>query len=77
MASTGKQDGEPPYDVEDLKQDDLVDVATNDAGTSDETVRVVDHIAERALCRKFDFRILPVLSIMCKCPPFRSTGRSS
>lgn len=32
----------------------------------DETARVVDHKAERALCRKFDFRILPVLAIMCK-----------
>lgn len=29
-----------------------------------EPAYVVDHQAERALCRKFDFRILPVLSIM-------------
>jgi len=26
--------------------------------------QVVDHAAERALCRKFDFRLLPVLAIM-------------
>jgi len=32
-----------------------------------ETARVVDSIAERQLCRKFDFRILPVLAVMCKC----------
>lgn len=30
------------------------------------TARVVDHKAERALCRKFDFRLLPVLSLMCE-----------
>ncbi|KAH8893032.1 MFS transporter [Thozetella sp. PMI_491] len=29
-----------------------------------ETGRVLDHAAERALCRKFDFRLLPVLAIM-------------
>jgi MFS family permease len=29
-----------------------------------ETARVVDHIAERQLCRKFDFRLMPVLAIM-------------
>ena len=32
-----------------------------------ETARVVDHQAERALCRKFDARLMPVLAIMCKC----------
>lgn len=30
-----------------------------------ETARVVDHEAERALCRKFDFRLLPILAFMC------------
>jgi hypothetical protein len=33
-----------------------------------ETARVVDHEAERALCRKFDFRLLPVLAVMCGRP---------
>lgn len=31
-----------------------------------EIARVIDHAAERALCRKFDYRLLPVLSFMCK-----------
>ena len=31
-----------------------------------DTARVLDHKAERKLCRKFDVRILPVLAIMCK-----------
>ncbi|KAK3314383.1 major facilitator superfamily domain-containing protein [Apodospora peruviana] len=31
---------------------------------SAETARVIDRIAERQLCRKFDFRILPVLAVM-------------
>lgn len=31
-----------------------------------ETARVVDRIAERQLCRKFDVRLMPVLAIMCK-----------
>jgi hypothetical protein len=31
-----------------------------------ETARVVDHVAERKLCRKFDIRILPFLAVMCK-----------
>jgi len=29
-----------------------------------ETAYVVDHHAERALCRKFDYRLLPVLAVM-------------
>ncbi|KAH7014583.1 major facilitator superfamily domain-containing protein [Microdochium trichocladiopsis] len=29
-----------------------------------ETARVVDHIAERQLCRKFDVRLMPVLAVM-------------
>lgn len=31
----------------------------------EETARVVDHAAERRLCRKFDVRLMPVLAIMC------------
>lgn len=34
-------------------------------GVVDEVTRVVDHKAERRLCRRFDFRLLPVLAIMC------------
>jgi hypothetical protein len=44
---------------------------TNDADITkpsyDDTARVVDHRAEQALCRKFDYRLLPVLALMCKC----------
>jgi hypothetical protein len=39
----------------------------DDRVSIDDTPRVVDHIAERQLCRKFDVRILPVLAIMCEC----------
>lgn len=42
------------FDLEDQHRDD------------EETARVVDHIAERQLCRKFDVRLMPVLAIMCK-----------
>jgi len=31
----------------------------------DEASRVVDHKAERRLCRRFDLRILPILAVMC------------
>lgn len=33
-------------------------------GTHGESAWVVDHHAERALCRKFDYRLLPVLAVM-------------
>jgi hypothetical protein len=35
-------------------------------GVIDEVTRVVDHKAERRLCRRFDFRLLPILAIMCR-----------
>lgn len=31
-----------------------------------ETAHVIDRAAERALCRKFDFRLLPMLAIMVR-----------
>lgn len=31
---------------------------------AEDTVRIIDSAAERALCRKFDFRLLPALTIM-------------
>lgn len=37
-------------------------------GVVDEVTRVVDHKAERRLCRRFDLRLLPVLAVMCKNP---------
>ncbi|RYC56835.1 hypothetical protein CHU98_g9379 [Xylaria longipes] len=41
--------------------DDVESVHENVAG---ETAHIIDPAAERALCRKFDFRLLPVLAIM-------------
>lgn len=35
-------------------------------GVVDEVAQVVDHKAERRLCRRFDSRLLPVLAVMCK-----------
>ena len=49
-----------------------VDVETNrdpSMGVIEGVVRVVDHQAERALCRKFDFRLLPILAFMCRESP--------
>lgn len=46
-------------------------------GVVDEVTRVVDHKAERRLCRRFDFRLLPVLAIMCRSLiTVRSEGKS-
>lgn len=41
--------------------DDVDSVRETVAG---ETAHVIDRAAERALCRKFDFRLLPMLAIM-------------
>jgi hypothetical protein len=35
-------------------------------GVVDDVTRVVDHKAERRLCRRFDIRLLPILAIMCR-----------
>ena len=49
------------------KEEALEDTRDWEEQRNDEdTARVVDHIAERALCRKFDVRLMPVLAIMCK-----------
>lgn len=41
------------------------DVESNHVVLSEEnTAAVIDSAAEKALCRKFDFRLLPVLAIM-------------
>lgn len=44
-------------------------------GVIDEVTRVVDHKAERRLCRKFDYRLLPILAVMCKFAQFLSVMR--
>lgn len=35
-------------------------------GVVENVTAVIDHKAERALCLRFDFRILPMLAIMCR-----------
>lgn len=34
-----------------------------------ETVTLINKPAERSLCRKFDYRLLPILAIMCTFIP--------
>jgi hypothetical protein len=36
-------------------------------GVVENVAHVVDHKAERALCRRFDLRLMPVLAVMCQC----------
>jgi hypothetical protein len=59
-SGSGKEDNlyENTQDVEDSSAGEILE----------DTARVVDHKAERALCRKFDYRLLPVLALMCKKP---------
>jgi hypothetical protein len=59
--------------MEDSKDDKHMQddgVAVGKVGSHDvplaDTARVVDPVAERHLCRKFDVRILPVLAVMCE-----------
>lgn len=52
-----------------VKDSKAIDVETSrdpSVGVGEGVVRVVDHQAERALCRKFDFRLLPLLAFMCR-----------
>lgn len=51
-------------DPKDDKDNAIID--DTDAVVEEETARVVDKIAERQLCRKFDVRLMPVLAIMCE-----------
>lgn len=50
----------------DVKDPHIVDQEDPESGmeTTLEPAYIVDHHAERALCRKFDFRLLPVLALM-------------
>lgn len=74
-AITTKEDGatRPGDDASVTKSsmiggDKIADAESNRDGDVDigETARVVDTQAERALCRKFDFRLLPVLAVMVR-----------
>jgi hypothetical protein len=53
-------------DLKDDKEHGVVDDTVTEGVGEEETARVVDKIAERQLCRKFDVRLMPVLAIMCK-----------
>ena len=55
--------GEEPNDIKNPYNVDQ-DLEAERVATNVETAYVVDHHAERALCRKFDFRLLPVLALM-------------
>lgn len=56
-----------PLPAKHLEEEDEADVVgpvqSNEPPA--ESARIVDHIAERQLCRKFDVRLMPVLAIMC------------
>lgn len=39
-------------------------VSLAEEGSTEVTARIIDPAAERALCRRFDFRLLPVLALM-------------
>lgn len=45
-------------------------------GIMDEVTRVVDHKAERRLCRKFDYRLLPILAVMCEYATWLTLGHA-
>ena len=59
MTATDEQ--KTPYDVSSLGSREAVSPTITTEG---ETARIIDHQAERALCRKFDLRLLPVLAVM-------------
>ncbi len=59
-------EGDVKQPLEDGTLHDIGQLESSGGGVVAETARVLDHAAERALCRKFDFRLLPVLAVMCK-----------
>ena len=50
----------------DAKSTNKLGAIASAPGVVEDVVRVVDHKAERALCRRFDLRLLPILAVMCK-----------
>lgn len=43
---------------------DKIDSGVGQAGIIHDVARVIDHQAERSLCRKFDIRLLPIIATM-------------
>ena len=76
-ALTGTMGSPPPYDS---KTADLEAPSRQEPpsapGVVEDVVQVVDHKAERALCWKFDVRLLPILALMCM-PFLRCVGREA
>ncbi|KAI9157987.1 putative transporter -like protein [Paramyrothecium foliicola] len=58
------QERNTPMDIISRDEKELAMLDDVDQVTEDDSARVVDHIAERQLCRKFDFRLMPVLAVM-------------
>lgn len=63
--SRPSRDDTKTADVE-AYHDEAVKPGYGAPGVVDNVVSVVDHKAERALCLRFDIRILPMLTIMCE-----------
>lgn len=57
-SSLDEKDIKTAYDVNEPVEPE------SEKATNTETAAVIDHHAERALCRKFDYRLLPVLAVM-------------
>ncbi|KAJ9157575.1 MFS transporter [Pleurostoma richardsiae] len=61
-------DKEARVDVEAPTKDGVAgefnDASSSNSGALAETARVIDHKAEMRLCRKFDFRLMPILAVM-------------
>ncbi|OOF92853.1 hypothetical protein ASPCADRAFT_210107 [Aspergillus carbonarius ITEM 5010] len=59
-----------PKDTKSVARDSITDDASqlnrcaSAPGVIDDVVQVIDHQAERRLCRRFDLRLLPVLALM-------------
>ncbi|KAK3385226.1 major facilitator superfamily domain-containing protein [Podospora didyma] len=66
MQFATRPDKDPSVNKDAERSDDGGDQAIRDEEADEvaETARVINRIAERQLCRKFDFRILPVLAVM-------------
>lgn len=67
-AGLSKYDTSKSAGRDSLPNDDKVASYASTPGVLDDVVRVIDHKAERRLCRRFDVRLLPVLAIMCMSP---------
>ena len=67
MDDNQPRDGSQPMKTASLKDmDKITDVESTRDVLDGETARVIDTQSERALCRKLDFRLLPVLATMVR-----------